>query len=154
MGSSGKGIVQDVLSPVTAISRGLGMESGEKSWLDPFGIGTLDPMGDLNFQAFENTMNWVQGREDFGVHQNWFGDNAVADSLSQMMGGSTEAQRQQIEFDETMAQARQDLELTRQVKMAQAKATNAAKTEPVVKESGSLSALTDDDNTLGNTILT
>ncbi len=50
--SGGKGgLFEDVLNPISTISGALGREAGKKSIIDPFGIGTLDPMGDMNMQA-------------------------------------------------------------------------------------------------------
>lgn len=64
----------------------MGGSSG-KGWQD-----WLDPIG--SWQATKNTIDVLKGDQQFGQHENWFGNSAVGDILNPMMGGNTQADRQ------------------------------------------------------------
>ena len=53
----------------------------------------LDPVGESMEQAFRNTIEVAQGKQQFGQHENWFGSGQVGDQMNTWFGGSTEANR-------------------------------------------------------------
>lgn len=88
--SSGKGstLISAVANPVQGL-RLFGNDSVNKF------VDYADPIGNAATQANENTFKWLNGEEEFGAHSNWFGNGPAGDFSNQMMGGTTEAGREQ-----------------------------------------------------------
>jgi len=76
--SGGKGAVEILTNPIGTLT----------------GNPDLDPLGEIMEQAVQNSIAVAKGEEEFGQHDNWFGEGKGGDQLNTWFGGSTEANRQ------------------------------------------------------------
>jgi hypothetical protein len=98
-----------------------------------------DPVGNIIEAANMNTYDVIKGDTEFGVHDDWVGGGALGDFVNPIMGGKTQAQMEDEEFNEAI----------RKAQLASKK-----KKAPKAQEDFTKSLVDEDDDTVGRTLLT